>query len=138
MENDYQVLKFVEAKTSRMYLLDNNILLIEEQPGFHVTLELAMENIKFANQISEGKNCGLLVDSRKMKGMTKEARDLYARKDSMPCIMAMAILINSPFTKIMANFFLAFSKPEFPTCIFTSKEEAIRWLKTYLTKTPEL
>lgn len=73
------------------------------------------------------------MDIRKVKGMTKEVRDLVNRADSIKKnVSGVAILLSSGVPKIIGNLFLRFSKPEYPTRLFTNKEKALEWLKSYM------
>ena len=46
-------------------------------------------------------------------------------------VIAVGILIESPVTRILTNFYLTISKPLTPTKLFTDKDEAIAYLESY-------
>jgi hypothetical protein len=121
--------RIFETSSARISMLEHNIVLAEDKQDIPIGLQHAVENMKVVNSIHSQKNWGLLVDSRKTKSMDKDARDYYSRLDKKPGCAALAILIESNFSKVIANFFIGFSRPEFPTKLFTSKEEAMEWLK---------
>lgn len=73
----------------------------------------------------------MLIDMRQLTSMSKEARTYYADDNSAKGRVAIALLIDSYFSKIMANFYISYSKPPYPVKLFTSKQEAIEWLKGY-------
>ena len=62
----------------------------------------------------------------------RETRDYYSSQEGLVATKALALLVESPVSKIMANFFIYFSKPAIPTQLFTSEDEAVAWLKTFL------
>jgi len=70
-----------------------------------------------------------LVDIRELKGITKEIREYFGNN---PLIkkhtVRSAILTSSGISKIVGNIYLRFSKPDFPTKLFTSEEKAVDWL----------
>ncbi len=47
-------------------------------------------------------------------------------------ITAIAMLINSPGSRIIGNFFLGINKPSVPTKLFNEKNKAIEWLKQFV------
>lgn len=60
----------------------------------------------------------------------KENRDYLASQSGDLCKGA-ALLVGSIVSKIAGNLVLKFSKPVFPTKIFTDETKAIAWLKTF-------
>ena len=72
------------------------------------------------------------MDITEIDGMTREARQYFAGPETAKVESAAALLIKSPLTRAIGNFFLGFNKPLFPTRLFTSTEEALLWLKTQL------
>jgi hypothetical protein len=128
MENSKIILEIVQTRTTKICLLNNNIVLNEEQPSSFTTLDDAIHTAECVNQIRQVGSWGIIVDIRKNKGISKEARDYYALEKTFPERIGIALLIESHFSKILANFFLGFSKPMIPTKLFTSKEEAFIWL----------
>ncbi len=90
----------------------------------------ARENTEIVRKLSTTENIPILVDLRKIKSISKEARDHFSMRDRMPGVNAIAMLINSPVSKIIGNFFLGLNKPSVPTQLFTSKQKALLWLKS--------
>jgi hypothetical protein len=78
------------------------------------------------------KNMSYLVccDARGLKEIDKAARDYLAREGS-DLVIAVGILIESPVTRILTNFYLTISKPLTPTKLFTDRDEAIAYLNSY-------
>jgi hypothetical protein len=91
-----------------------------------ISIQEAIESIDVVNSIHLGKSKGLFVDSRKTQSIDKAARNYYSLSDTKPGFVAMVILIDSNFSKVIANFFLGFSKPHFPYKLFLSKKETIK------------
>lgn len=91
----------------------------------------AQENSKAVLKISQGKTLGLLVDLREIRSISKEARDHFAMHNRQPGVSAIAMLIKSPLSRVVGNFFLGINMPSVPTNLFTSEEKAIAWLKKF-------
>lgn len=43
-------------------------------------------------------------------------------------VAAMAILVDSPVTRVVANFFVRVATPPYPVRLFTSTADAVQWL----------
>ncbi|TNE48419.1 MAG: hypothetical protein EP343_16290 [Deltaproteobacteria bacterium] len=69
-----------------------------------------------------------LVDMRNIQSMSKEARKYLSRSDIGLYATAVALLVRSPLSKFFGNLIMNFSKPHYPTKIFTSEQEAVLWL----------
>jgi hypothetical protein len=72
-----------------------------------------------------------LIDVRAADSISDEARTIGVNKEFSDMIAAMAIVVESGSTRIMANFFIRFNPPTIPTRIFTTPEAAKNWLMGY-------
>jgi len=63
-----------------------------------------------------------------MQGIERDARVYYSSRDFAQRTTAVALLVGSPVTRVMANFFISINKPAIPTQLFTSEVEAVAWL----------
>ena len=73
----------------------------------------------------------MLIDMRLIKSISREARVYYANERTASIQRATALLINSPVSRVIANFFMGLNRPLSPTRMFTDEAEAIRWLQTF-------
>jgi len=73
-----------------------------------------------------------LVDLRDINSITKEARDHFSMRDRKPAVSAIAMLVKSPVSSIIGNFFLGLNKPSVPTHLFTSEVKAVNWLEQFI------
>ena len=113
---------------------EDGIVRTKVKPNAQVTLKEAKENSVAVNSYIEktGKKYPLLVDSRQIKSISKEARDHFSIQNRETRIKAFGILIDSPLSRIIGNFFMGLNKPSVPAKLFTSEEEAVSWLKQFL------
>jgi len=70
----------------------------------------------------------LLIDTRKVRSMTREAQEITARPDSKEFTECMALLADSAVSVVLVNFFMVFVRPPYPTRMFRSEEAARAWL----------
>ena len=61
-----------------------------------------------------------------------DVRDYWAKKESCPLSLADAYVAVSLSHKLIGSVYLKFNKPGRPTKIFTNKEDAVEWLKSFL------
>jgi hypothetical protein len=115
----------------------------EEREKGHLTLEGGVLHLRWPRgaAISEAdaenamsrvnELCGesrhpMLVDMATTEKVSRGARAVFGR----PCQASrIALLGASPVDKVMANFILGINKLPCPTRFFTSREEAMAWLK---------
>jgi len=98
------------------------------------TEELAMENVDAQERIRDSLNkekTRVLIDMTTVTEIAKEARDYFANERTSSIQRATALLINSPVSRIIGNFFMGLNKPISPTKLFTDPQEAIKWLQTF-------
>lgn len=121
----------------------SSIIVFNAEEGFLRVSSKAVEEISLADtrydfeiaaDMVEHKRTPVLADSRNYTHFTSEIRDFYASKEMAQNISAMAILISSLPTRIIGNFFIKIHKPYYPTQLFTSEEEAAKWLRKYTTE----
>ncbi|MBL7917430.1 MAG: hypothetical protein JNM96_03475 [Bacteroidia bacterium] len=97
-----------------------------------ITLELAKENTESVNTLYQGKKFPILIDSRGIKSMSRDAREHFSTKGRDPKTNAFGIIIGSPISRVLGNFYLGINKPSVPTKLFNTEEEALDWLKQFV------
>lgn len=97
-------------------------------PLAEIDLEQARENTKKVRELSGDQVYPILVDIRKIRSISKEARDHFAMRDRKPGVIAIAMLVSSPLSRIIGNFFLGLNHPVVPTRMFTDRDQAERWI----------
>jgi hypothetical protein len=103
-------------------------ILTKVKSGAEIGLNDAKENTEIVINLSKGKNFPILVDLREIKSISKEARDHFSMRGRKPHVTAIAMLVNSPVSRIVGNFFLGLNKPTVPTRLFNSQKEAVNWI----------
>jgi hypothetical protein len=122
------------TSTCKVWLADDGIVRSDMLPDANETLETAKENVKAGIKVAGGNKRPLLLDMSKISSMNKEARDYYAMGDKRDSSeSAVALLISSPLSRVIGNFFMGLNKPVIPTKLFNDKELALAWLKTFRT-----
>jgi hypothetical protein len=107
----------------------DGIARIRYEAGDIVTEDLARATIVELKALTSGKRLPVLVDIRKMKSVTREARVIFG--NAADALSALALLAGSPRTQVIANFFIGLSRPKVPTQMFTEEEKALSWLRRH-------
>ncbi len=125
-------MKEFTTRTEHIIQDSTGIVICRVLKDTYMELEDAEENINTIKKISNGRVLPVLVDIRASKGASRDCRNYYAGQEAGEIQNACALLIDSPFSRLLGNFFLGFNKTEFPTKLFTKEKEAMEWLKTFI------
>ncbi len=125
-------MKEINTKTEHIELHESGIVVCSVNKLAYMELEDGVENLNAIREISNGVKVPVLVDILASKGATKECREYFASPDAAEIQSACALLIKSPLSRLIGNFFIGLNKTIFPTKLFTDKQEAMGWLKTHL------
>ena len=112
--------------------LEDGIIRTIGNPNTEHTLADAKKDIEIFSKLANGIKRPLLSDISRVKTVSLEAREYFAVEETARVSTAIGLIINSPISKVIGNFYLSLSKPSFPVKLFSSEEKAIRWLKTFL------
>jgi hypothetical protein len=123
----------IELRSQWVRLGVDGIFYIRTKPRAELDRADAEETIRTAGSLCDGKPRPALVDLNDLKSMTRDARLYYAGPETAKVQSAAALLIKSPLTRAIGNFFMGLNKPIIPTRLFTSEVDAIAWLRTFLT-----
>lgn len=123
--------KIIETKAFQTFIKDN-ICFTVVKPGVVVDLDAAKENTMAVAELSASNIYPILVDLRLINHITKEARDHFSMRERKAGVNAIAMLVKSPVSKIIGNFFLGLNKPVVPTQMFSSEPKAMKWLEEYI------
>ncbi|MEO6305652.1 MAG: STAS/SEC14 domain-containing protein [Bacteroidia bacterium] len=97
-----------------------------------VTIKEAIENSIAVTELYKDKKFPLLVDARNIRSMEKEARKHFSTNGRATKINSMAIMVRSPLSRVIGNFFMGLNKPEMPARLFDDESYAVEWLKKYI------
>ena len=119
----------VEVRTHIIWLEDDGIVRVKVKPNIQITLQDAQAVIRAVSGVCGGKRCPALVDMRGLIALDREARLYFAGEETAKAEAAAALIIESPLSRAIGNFFMGLNKPLIPTRLFTSEAEALAWLK---------
>lgn len=123
--------KKIETSAYWTWLGEDGIARTQVKKGAEVRLDDAIENSRAVNSLAATK-FPLLIDAKGIKSITKEAREYFSVNDRDTKVTAMAILIESPLSRIIGNFYMRLNKPKMHSKLFLNEESAVKWLKNFL------
>ncbi len=126
--------KVVETRCFTTYLVDGPYCVTIVKNGSEVQLQDAVDNSNAVIEISEGKVYPMLVDTRNIKSIEKAARDHFSMRNRKGNVNSIAVLIGSPISVVIGNFFMGLNKPAVPVKLFTGSDKAFKWLEQYSSK----
>ena len=75
---------------------------------------------------------GLLVDARGTVAMRRKALEMAANNPVNDRTVATALLVDSPVSTLLVNFFIRFARPPYPARAFRDPQSARQWLLEHL------
>lgn len=115
------------TKTEEIWMTEAGIVYCKVKHGY-LDLEGAEAYVNAIRQIGKGEKQYVIIDLRMGRGASQAARN-YLAQEGAAVHAAIAFWIASAFTKMLGNFFIGFSKPNYPTQLFTEEAKALDWLK---------
>ena len=97
-------------------------------PGVTIDATVARAAADAGREVAGGQRRRLIIDMRTSGVMNREARAIFAGEEGW--VHGVALLVQSPLSRVVANFFLGVSNAGEVTRMFTSEADAIAWLVT--------
>ncbi|MFT3837346.1 MAG: STAS/SEC14 domain-containing protein [Myxococcaceae bacterium] len=120
-----------ETKTA-ILVFDGSLMRVTYRAEADVTQADAREHMDLMRELTQGQRVKVLVDTRNMRSLGREARAIYASEESRGYTACCALLVGSPVSRVLGSFFLGFNKPLYPTKLFTSDVDALEWMNGVL------
>jgi hypothetical protein len=100
--------------------------------GSRVTMALedAIAATDAMTKLTDGRRSPLLVDVHDAGTQDRPARVEFVRRGDL--VSAVALVVATPLSRIMGNFFLDVSKPMAPTKLFDDETSALAWLREFV------
>jgi len=111
---------------------DEGILYTECFPNTVMTIDDGKESTRISGEMVNHEPRPLLCDLTNVVKMTQECRKHFAGEEHAKTFSKAALIVTSPISKIIGNFFLGLNKPLKPTSLFTTKDDGLKWLREEL------
>lgn len=114
----------------RMWLRPDGIVQLVWGPAVTMSLEDAIAATDAMTKLTGGQQCPLIVDAHAAGPQDRAARTEFAHRGDL--VPAVALIVATPLSRMMGNFFLAVSKPMAPTRLFDDESSALAWLREFI------
>ncbi len=114
----------------RIWLRSDGVVQLVWAPRAAIALEDAVGAIEAMSELTGGRQSPLLVDVHEQGPMDRPARTEFTRRPDL--VSAVALIVGTPLSRMMANFFLSVSKPVAPTRLFQDEASALAWLHRFV------
>jgi len=121
-----------EVKKYFTWMGEDGICRTKVKEDAEISLDDAMENTVVVTSFFKDKKFPIMIDARGIKSMSREARSHFSAHGRDSKTNAFDIIIKSPISRVVGNFFLGISKPSVPTKLFENEEDAKHWLQTFI------
>ena len=113
----------------RVWLRSDGIVQLVWARGTAIVLEDAIAAIEAMAQLTGGRRSPLLVDTHDTGPQDRPARTEFTRRDDL--VSAVALIVGTPLSRMMGDFFVSVSRPVAPTRLFDNEESAVAWLQEF-------
>lgn len=114
-----------------LHFIEDDVLYIIFKNGVDVDIEGMKESKRARLSLQKDRSMKVLVDTRGVFNISKEARAYAAEERHAKMSKAMAIISDSLPTRLLTNFFVNFNKPNTPTKVFNNMDSALTWLSQF-------
>jgi len=130
------ILAHAETSVSNVEIDARGIVFWRYKEGSVVDLTEAIEEVRvvgaLVNEHLDG--CSLLlIDIRLLGSIDRAARRLFASDEVSNTgtgVQALALILGSPVSTFIGNFWQAINRPPHPTRLFTDEAKAVKWLES--------
>ena len=126
-----------ETQVSNIRVHASGIIEWRYKAGAEVDLEKGNQEVRTIDGMMsdlELHHSYLLIDIRDIKVINREARRLFA-SDAISDgygVKALALVVDSPLSRFIGNFWFAINRPKHPTRFFQNDTLALNWLQLRL------
>jgi hypothetical protein len=125
-------MKFIEERSNDKIIFklsEDNILFTSCFPNTEMTLEDGKESTRISAEMVKFEPRPLHCDLTNVVKMSKECRRHFAGAEHAKTFTKAALIVTSPISRLIGNFFLGLNKPLKPTRLFNTKEDGLKWLR---------
>ena len=118
----------IDTTAARIEAEADGVVVIRVKAGVDLNEDCMREILAARFTLAPG-SATLLVDARRVRSMSRAAMELSANPDVRPFTVSLAVLVASPVSVVLTNFFMVFIRPPYPTKLFRDESAARAWLR---------
>ena len=110
----------------------DGIIRVRVKTGADIETADAEECVRAMHALIDERPRPTLIDLTRLRSISHEARAYFSGPATERVTRAAAMVVSSPLSRAVGNFFLVMNKTRFPIRMFTSEDDAVHWLRGYL------
>lgn len=126
-----EIIETIEVGTAVLHRCSDGVVEIRMKVGSRLGEDEITELLAAQLELTPSMAC-VLVDTRGTVAMTREAQQRTADNAVNALTAATALLVDSPVSTLLGNFFIRFAKPPYPTRLFRQEDKAREWVLQHL------
>jgi hypothetical protein len=121
--------RVIEARATRCWVASDGFVRSQIRPGADFVLQDSIDAMMATRELAASLPSPVLVDARGVRTASRESRLYWAGSDARATLSAMAVLVASPVSRVIASFFIRLVRPGFRVRIFDAEADAVAWLR---------
>ena len=121
----------IYTSVTKIWEDDEGIAHTEFLPGARVNCEAAEEHFEACRQLTGNEKKPVMVDLKNLVYADRGARQCFSSDASTSITKASAVIVDSAIGQVVGGFFMGLNRPPVPIKLFTSREEAMKWLREF-------
>jgi hypothetical protein len=126
-EKGARVCKEIERETGTIRLRDDGIVHVIVKTNADVTVDRARVLNAAVREVCDGP-APILCDIREMRRTSILTQRFTAGPEGAAVTLKLALMVDSPVSRMFGNVLLGLAKTSFPTRLFTDEDAAAAWL----------
>lgn len=115
----------------RVSVRTDGLLVYQPVPGLVLSYPIALQVLEVGLQIADSPKPTLVL-MQDVARVEREARAFFASEDYMRLCSQTALVVGSPVSRVIGNFFVGLNRPRYPNKIFDDPDLAVTWLRGYV------
>jgi hypothetical protein len=115
----------------RVELRSDGLLAYHAVPGLVLTYPIALQVLEVGLTIVDAPKPTMVL-MQDMARVERDARAFFASEEYMRLCSQTALVVGSPVSRVIGNFFVGLNRPKYPHRIFDDPERAVRWLRSFV------
>jgi uncharacterized protein (UPF0262 family) len=118
----------IRSRMCSFELDDRGFVVARIDRGATMALADAIDCIERTFEVAGHVRRPVLVDMSGIRAETREARLYFASDEAVARYAAVAVLVSSPMSRVIGNFFMRLTQHRRPTQLFSVEADAVAWL----------
>lgn len=120
----------IKTQLATVTVNEADILIVRYGQDLDFSLKNARDLIKICEDVSKGNKVRVLVHTGKFGQMESATREYLSSEEVAKHRKAVALVIDNLPHRIIAHYIISMRKKYYPSKVFRSEFEAIKWLRT--------